>query len=276
MFARIARVYAQEMERSPFRTQVGLSTTIAVVGDVTCQVVFGSGRRAAESGDKRQPPHEEGAVASATSPAAAARPPADNDYDGERTARFGLVRMCQFCVMVPWLSMLERRVRFVGGPPLLTVATKIALDQLVWTPPSMCAFYTSMAVLEGGSLADGVARASRMLWPTLQVNWPFWTGAWRWPMHHSRAGAAGNVWCWCRRRLIPLVDLLLGLARVGSLSAGAAFVPRSCPAGIHCLTFTVVPVHLRMIWISTIMVGWNAFLSHLNQKDSRSQSSERR
>ena len=32
------------------------------------------------------------------------------------------------------------------------------------------------------------------------------------------------------------------------------------------LTFTVIPPRLRMVWISTAMVGWNAFLSHMNER----------
>ena len=57
------------------------------------------------------------------------------------------------------------------------VALKVVLDQAIWTPPSILAFYTWMAFhLDGLPLQSGVDRAKNMLWPTLQVNWPFWGG----------------------------------------------------------------------------------------------------
>ena len=77
--------------------------------------------------------------------------------------------------MVPWLGLLER-VRFVSTPA--TVVAKIGLDQLVWTPVSLAVFYSGMTLMEGGSLQQGTQRAEAMLWPTLRINWPFWTSAW--------------------------------------------------------------------------------------------------
>jgi protein Mpv17 len=38
---------------------------------------------------------------------------------------------------------------------------------------------------------------------------------------------------------------------------------------IHLVTYSVVPIALRPIWISTIMVGWNGYLSHFNEQARR-------
>lgn len=193
--------YTRLLEKHPFRTQVGLSTAIAVVGDLTCQVFSAETSisestdnfRSAASGEagplvdagtsvfgeeesdqmvdaQGQPSRRSLSVQKSQTESQEDRA---NELDLLRTARFGLFRCFQFCVMVPWLGFLERRVVLANSTA--KVAMKIALDQLVWTPPSMVAFYTGMAVLEGNSLQDGTQRARKMLWPTLSVNWPFWT-----------------------------------------------------------------------------------------------------
>ena len=191
--------YFRLVDKRPFFTQVAVSTTIAIVGDVACQVLLGNPKPSPTTtseghGDIAQssPLSVAGTI---SSDAELARfpelrnqgPPSlppplshksqrnvDAVIDIERTQRFGLVRFAQFCLMVPWLSLLER-VRFVGA---VGVVSKVALDQLVWTPPSMCVFFTAMAMLEGESFQDGVDRAKAMLWPVLRINWPFWSSTW--------------------------------------------------------------------------------------------------
>lgn len=93
--------------------------------------------------------------------------------DLQRTGRIALFRLAIFGPGYSlWMRLLER---VTLSSQSRTVAAKTVLDQLVWTPPSLSLFYVTMAALEGRSLADGVARARRMLWPTLQVNWPVWS-----------------------------------------------------------------------------------------------------
>lgn len=129
---------------------------------------------------------------------------AETRYDPMRTARLCAFRLAVFGPAFSlWLRVLERNVT--------RVPVKVALDQLVWTPPSISVFYTWMAVAEGHTLGEATARARRMLWPTLQVNWPFW-------------------------------------------------------CGVQLFTFSLVPPVWRMAWISCVHVGWNAFLSSLNQR----------
>ena len=190
--------YTRLLEKHPFRTQVGLSTAIAVVGDVTCQIflaetadIESTNFHSAASNDtaprirtsvfsedeSEQLVDVQGQPSRLSFPINSQPDSQDRDsgLDLWRTARFGLFRCAQFCVMVPWLGFLERRVLLTNSTA--KVAMKIALDQLIWTPPSMAAFYTGMAMLEGNSFQDGTQRAKKMLWPTLSVNWPFWTCA---------------------------------------------------------------------------------------------------
>ena len=43
---------------------------------------------------------------------------------------------------------------------------------------------------------------------------------------------------------------------------------------VHVLTFSVVPPALRMAWVSTVQVGWNAFVSGLNETARLRESAE--
>jgi hypothetical protein len=168
IFRRGFDAWSRQLEKNPFRTQVATSTVIAITGDIASQAYFGR--------------HRVAAAQRAGTTSAIGTDAADNSADDDssvvdlrRTARFGLYRCAHFCVMGPWFNMLERNVRFAS--PAATVVAKIAVDQLLWTPPSMAVFYAAMAMLEGGSLDDGIARSKAALWPTLQVNWPFWSCA---------------------------------------------------------------------------------------------------
>ena len=180
ILGRVAAAYGRASQSRPVIVQSCTSGCIASIGDVLMQQIEQRG--------------------SAT----------PKRWDRERTGRIALFRLTVFGPgYTLWMRSLERLVTVQGTAR--AVVAKTLLDQLVWTPPSLSIFYVSMAKLEGLRLADGFERAKRMLWPTLQVNWPFWC----------------------------------------------------C---VHLFTFTIVPPAWRMAWVSTIHVGWNAFISGLNEK----------
>jgi protein Mpv17 len=160
-------------------------------------------------------------------------------WDQERTLRLFGYRLLIFGPgYTLWLKLLEKRLGHLGTSAK-GVATKVALDQLVWTPPSMTAFYMWMAFFEPPErfvtsitpairpsvssfpgvdftqleqkYSHGINRVRDCLWPTLQVNWPFWSS-------------------------------------------------------VGCITFGLIPPKHRILWVSTLQVGWNAFLSNLNQR----------
>jgi hypothetical protein len=135
---------------------------------------------------------------------------ADSSIDWARTGRFALFRLTVFGPLYSlWMNRVLNR-------PSISWPVKILLDQAVWTPPSLSSFYIFMAVFEGKSLRDGVDRARNLLWPTLQVNWPFWSV-------------------------------------------------------VQVFTFNCVPQQYRVAWVSLVQVGWNAFVSGLNEGSRRVQ-----
>lgn len=42
----------------------------------------------------------------------------------------------------------------------------------------------------------------------------------------------------------------------------------SLPYGfsVHCITFSLIPEHLRIVWASTCAVAWTAYMSHANEE----------
>ena len=86
-------------------------------------------------------------------------------------ARVGQMVLYRGCIFGPlysvWVRLIERTVSMSGWRG---AATKVLLDQLVWTPPSQCMFYIYMCTAEGLGLKAGLERARRMIWPTLQVS----------------------------------------------------------------------------------------------------------
>ena len=133
------------------------------------------------------------------------QPAGAESIDWARTGRFALFRLTVFG---PLYSLWINRVL---NKPSLSWPVKILLDQLVWTPPSLSSFYLFMAVAEGNDFRTGIERARNLLWPTLQVNWPFWSV-------------------------------------------------------IQIFTFNAVPLQYRVAWVSFVQVGWNAFVSGLNER----------
>ena len=146
-FGRLKTLYERSSRRTPLLVQASTAGCVAAVGDVAMQVA----ERWRDT------------------------PTSSSMYDPARTARIASFRLLIFGPAYSlWLRCLERlpMPKAQGQAVLL----KVLLDQSVWTPPSIGAFYTWMGCWEGLPPADCAARARAMLWPTLQVNWPFWGG----------------------------------------------------------------------------------------------------
>ena len=72
-----------------------------------------------------------------------------------------------------WYQGLDWAVRLKGARG---VAAKVLLDQLVYTPPLTFGYFVwQHALSSGSSLSEACISASERLWPTLQVNWLYWS-----------------------------------------------------------------------------------------------------
>lgn len=68
-----------------------------------------------------------------------------------------------------WYKILQSRINLSSKP--LTIASRVAADQLVFTPVHMGIFLSTMSVLEGTSPADKLRRAYA---PAIKANWMVW------------------------------------------------------------------------------------------------------
>jgi protein Mpv17 len=95
------------------------------------------------------------------------------DHDFKRSSRMGLYGGFIFGPAATlWYSRLAPRI-VLGGRPAgsLTVLTRVAVDQLVFSPINLACFLTSMAYLEGSSPSR---KLQGSFWKTLRVNWTVW------------------------------------------------------------------------------------------------------
>ena len=87
-----------------------------------------------------------------------------------RTARMTAYGGCVFGPAATlWMRALAGRVR--TARPATTVAARVALDQLLFTPANLACFLGGMAWLEG---ADVKGRLREAYLPVLRTNWMVW------------------------------------------------------------------------------------------------------
>jgi len=142
------RWYRSMLTKRPIATQV-----------VSTAVLFGAGDIIAQQGFERRGLRK---------------------HDYMRTARFTAWGGCFFGpVAVQWYRILDR-VRFPGRPNT-ELLTRVAADQLLFTPVNLVCFFTGMTLLEGGDPREKLRKSyvetlknNLMLWSTVQlVNFKF-------------------------------------------------------------------------------------------------------
>lgn len=119
--------------------------------------------------------------------------------------------------MVNWYRLLSRIQS--DKRPVLALVGRVALDQTIWAPVAVAAFFVANNVMDGqGSLLQIRQKLKQVYVETLLANWQLW----------------------------PAVQLL---------------------------NFHFVPVNYQAIVVSSVALGWNAFLS---RQAARSQQDEAR
>ena len=67
--------------------------------------------------------------------------------------------------------------RIVTSHGTRSIITKIAIDQLAYTPPLTFGFFVYQGLAAGSAGAEALELARRETWPTLLYNWTFWSVA---------------------------------------------------------------------------------------------------
>ncbi|KAA8912319.1 hypothetical protein FN846DRAFT_903664 [Sphaerosporella brunnea] len=93
------------------------------------------------------------------------------DHNFAATARMTIYGGCVFGpAAVGWYKVLEKFVVFKKHSNLQTAA-RVALDQLVFAPIGIGAFFSAMTVMEGGDVKH---KLDNNWWNALKANWNIW------------------------------------------------------------------------------------------------------
>lgn len=148
MLRRFALSYADANASRPLLTKSVTSGVLLSAGDVLCQTLQPS------------PPRRSGRSYDAAT-------------DWARTGRmFGWGLLVNGPCGHAWYAALDRLV-VTTGPRAIVI--KVAFDQLVYTPPLTLLYFLWQNVLGGDAIGPSCAAAADSLWPTLRVNWVYWS-----------------------------------------------------------------------------------------------------
>mmetsp|Transcript_644 Transcript_644/g.1201 ORF Transcript_644/g.1201 Transcript_644/m.1201 type:complete len:186 (-) Transcript_644:658-1215(-) len=178
--------YVSLLDRQPLATKTATSTVGFMLGDVIAQI----------------PDLRDG-----------------KKYDFARTAR--LMAFGAFIhgpVGHYWYGFIDKTIMPTKATSGIAVATKTAIDQILWAPIFTSVFYASMEALKG-TPENAIPTIKEKLWPTMLVNWQVW----------------------------PLA---------------------------HLINFRFIPSSQRILYINTIQVGYNVFLSSMVAKPTTEEKKE--
>ena len=153
--------------------------------------------------------------------------PTPSTIEWERTGRLAAYRATMFApAYVLWLRLMER---VIGTSGLGVVLKKVVLDQALWTPPSMCVLYGWMGLAEHAQ--ERVAAAGGVV---------------------AALQATGGVSDAARDGIAVLrAGLDQGVERARECLWPTLRVNWPVWGVVGIVTFGFVPLHLRVIWVST-------------------------
>jgi protein Mpv17 len=146
------RSYKRTLDANPVRTKAATSIGAALVGDSLAQYLSRS--------------------ASSSSSNAAE----DWRYDWQRTARLCLFNAGMGCFGHYYYGALDKRVGIAAPKSAGTVISKVAIDQLLFSPICTLGFYAYKCTVEGRP-KEYLSELRQKLWPTLKAGWSLWPAA---------------------------------------------------------------------------------------------------
>ncbi|PGH37103.1 hypothetical protein GX50_00086 [[Emmonsia] crescens] len=201
---RAADLYSRMQSRRPYWTQLWCTLFIYLCGDLSAQLFVGDG--GGKDGEKDK--GKEGANDEEETEGIMAR------YDPLRTVRHLTVGAVAAVPGYRWFMYLHNNFNFPSKPRLLSILTKVAINQACFTPIFNTYFFSMQSLLAGTSLTETWERLKLAL-PTSIVN-------------------SAKLW--------PAVTAFM---------------------------FMYVDPQFRSIFAGAIAVGWQTYLSWLNQKAAR-------
>lgn len=92
-------------------------------------------------------------------------------WDAKRTAKMGAFGLALHGPIGHyWYGFLDRTIMVAAPTSAAAVATKTAIDQILWAPVFTSMFFGAMKVMDG-KVDEIPTEISEKLWPTMKVNW---------------------------------------------------------------------------------------------------------
>ncbi|KAK0721871.1 hypothetical protein B0T26DRAFT_700535 [Lasiosphaeria miniovina] len=95
-------------------------------------------------------------------------------FDFERLTRFMAYGFCMAPVQFRWFKFLERTFPISKASAFVPAMKRVAMDQLVFAPFGVAAFFTAMTIAEGGGRRAVYQKMRDMYFPTLKANYMLW------------------------------------------------------------------------------------------------------
>ena len=154
-----------------------------------------------------------------------------------------------------WCLFLDRFIDLGAGPWARrgAVVLKIALDQTIFSLYMNAAYCALIEFMKRTSPRSVWARVKASAWPTLRSSWRFW------PVSPSNRV---YMLCMMSARMCNCPgarhDAALCACRALHSSHAAHCL---CTQAVHALTYSVVPLHLRVLWVDAVEIVWVAILA---------------
>mmetsp|Transcript_15182 Transcript_15182/g.32563 ORF Transcript_15182/g.32563 Transcript_15182/m.32563 type:complete len:195 (-) Transcript_15182:585-1169(-) len=99
---------------------------------------------------------------------------AGKPWDSWRTAKMAIFGGCLHGPIGHyWYGFLDKSVMTAAPTSAAAVATKTAIDQVLWAPIFTSVFFGTMKALDNKT-DEIVPEIENKLWPTMKVNWTVW------------------------------------------------------------------------------------------------------
>lgn len=95
-------------------------------------------------------------------------------YDFERTARFMAWGFIMAPIQLGWYGVLTKWFPITSTRGMVPALQRVTMDQLMFAPVSLGAFFTFITVAEGGGRRAVVRKFQDLYVPTLRANYILW------------------------------------------------------------------------------------------------------
>ncbi|KAJ5553616.1 hypothetical protein N7494_002994 [Penicillium frequentans] len=204
---RLGRRYARAQKERPYRTQLWSSIVIYLCGDLSAQLFFPPDQPAPANENR-----DESKTSAELKDGDGNEPGFGSSYDPWRTVRHLIVGAGSSIPSYNWFWFLHNNFNF--SSKLLSILTKVSVQQIVFTPVFNTYFFSVHSLLAGATFEE--------TWERLKKALP--------------VSISNSVKLW--------------------------------PA-VTAFSFMYVPPEYRNVFSGVIAVGWQTYLSWLNQKAAR-------